>query len=282
MHFMLFPPISVNGTVEKELTLTGVESLKSFRVTPEKISFTLEAAGEMQTIDVITFNSPSKDINFRREPDDDFPLELMPMATIEFLEAFAQQIKGYTLLSEEVPETGYLELFRGDLYPISVRGSDKNLYATTAEIRPLRKDYFVALNNFLEIDFEEQLETSLATFVENVLEPMSSTMAKVFSQTAEQGREDDVVNVMKDDFQSLIVRTEELISIVNYNMDQTAERNKAFLRLSLPVMLKQAIFDNFSDYVELVKEPGSMKIIIKNRKVIAAEDIANVITAFFH
>ena len=281
MHFMLFPPISIKGTSEKELNLTGVESLKSFRVTPEKISFTLEVAGEMQTIDVITFNSPTTDVNFRREPDDDYPLELMPMATIEFLEALAQHIKGYTLLTKKVPETGYLEIFRGDLYPISVRGSDKNLYATTAELRPLRKDYFVALNNFLEIDFEEQLETSLATFVENVLQPMSSTMEKVFEQCEEQGFEDGVVNVVKDDFHSLIVRTEELISIVNYNMDQTAERNKAFLRLSLPVMLKQAIFDNFSNYVEIVKEPNVIRCVIKNRRIIDAEDLANVITTFF-
>jgi hypothetical protein len=205
----------------------------------------------------------------------------MPMATIEFLEAFAQHIKGYTLLTKKVPETGYLALFRGDLYPISVRGSDKNLYATTAELRPLRKDYFVALNNFLEIDFEEQLETSLATFVENVLQPMSSTMEKVFEQCEEQGFEDGVVNVVKDDFHSLIVRTEELISIVNYNMDQTAERNKAFLRLSLPVMLKQAIFDNFSNYVEVVKEPNVIRCVIKNRRIIDAEDLANVITKFF-
>ena len=278
---MLFPPISIKGTSENELNLTGVESLKSFRVTPEKISFTLEVAGEMQTIDVIMFNSPTTDVNFRREPDDDYPLELMPMATIEFLEALAQHIEGYTLLTEEVSETGYLDLYRGDLYPISVRGSDKNLYATTAELRPLRKDYFVALNNFLEIDFEEQLETSLATFVENVLQPMSSTMEKVFDQYAEQGFESEVVNVVKDDFHSLIVRTEELISIVNYNMDQTAERNKAFLRLSLPVMLKQAIFDNFSDYIEIVKEPNAIRLVIKNRRIIDAEDLANVITTFF-
>jgi len=281
MHFMLFPPISIKGTTEKELNLAGVESLKSFRVTPEKISFTLEQAGEMQTIDVITFNSPTADVNYRREPDDDFPLELMPMATIEFLEAFAQHIKGYSLLTEEAPETGYLELFRGDRYPISVRGSNKTLYATTAELRPLRKDYFVALNNFLEIDFEEQLETSLATFVENVLQPMSSTMEKVFEQNAEQGSEIKIVNVMKDDFHSLIVRTEELISIVNYNMEQTAERNKAFLRLSLPVMLKQAIYDNFSEYVEIVKEPNAMRLSIKNRRIVDAEDLANVISTFF-
>ena len=278
---MLFPPITIKGTAERELNLTGVESLKSFRVTPEKISFTLEEGGEMQTIDIITFNSPTSDVNFRREPDDDFPLELMPMATIEFLEAFAQHIKGYTLLTEKAPEIGYLELYRGDLYPISVRGSDKNLYATTAELRPLRKDYFVALNNFLEIDFEEQLETSLATFVKNVLQPMSSTMEKVFEQYAEQGSENEVVNVMKDDFQSLIVRTEELISIVNYNMDHTAERNKAFLRLSLPVMLKQAIYDNLADYVELVKEPNAIRCVIKNRRIVNADDLANVITAFF-
>ena len=278
---MLFPPITIKGTAEKELKLTGVESLKSFRVTPEKISFTLETDEEMQTIDVMTFNTPMNDVNFRREPDDDFPLELMPMATIEFLEAFAQQIEGYTLLTEEVPETGYLELYRGDLYPISVRGSDKNLYATTAELRPLRKDYFVALNNFLEIDFEAQLETSLATFVENVLQPMSSTMEKVFDHSAEQENEDGIVNVVKEDFQSLIVRTEELISIVNYNMDQTAERNKAFLRLSLPVMLKQAIFDNLSDYIEILKESNGLRLNIKNRRTIEAEDLAKVILAFF-
>jgi len=282
MYFMLFPPISIKGTAEKELNLAGVESLKSFRVTPEKISFTLENSGKMQTIDIITFNSPTTDVNFRREPDDDFPLELMPMATIEFFEAFAQHIKGYTLLTEKIPETGYLELYRGDLYPISVRGSDKNLYATTAELRPLRKDYFVALNNFLEVDFEEQLETSLATFIENVLQPMSSTKDKVFEQNAEQGNENEIVNVMKDDFHNLIVRTEELISIVDYNMDQTAERNKAFLRLSLPVMLKQAIFENCSDYIDLEEEPNSIKLIVKDRQIVEAEDIADVIGAFFH
>ena len=111
---------------------------------------------------------------------------------------------------------------------------------------------------------------------------MSSTMEKVLEQYAEQNCESDVVNVVTDDFKSLITRTEELISIVNYNMDQTAERNKAFLRLSLPVMLKQAIFDNFADFVELVKEPNAMKVVIKNRRVIDADDVAKVIIGFFH
>jgi len=65
-------------------------------------------------------------------------------------------------------------------------------------------------------------------------------------------------------------------------MDHTSERNKAFLRLSLPVMLKQAIFDNLSDYVELVKEPNNLRLSIKNRRIIDADDLAKVIIAFFH
>ncbi|MHA2155323.1 MAG: hypothetical protein ACXABU_08285, partial [Candidatus Hodarchaeales archaeon] len=219
---------------------------------------------------------------FRVSPDDDYPLELMPMATVEFFEGLAQLIGGYTLITEAAPETGYLELFRGDVYPISIRRADKNLYATTAELRPLRKDYFVALNNFLQIDFEEQLETSLATFVENVLNPMTTTMKEVFELEESKECEDSVVTVIKDDFHSLISRTEELISIVDYNMDQTAERNKAFLRLSLPVMLKQAILDNIADYVKFSSKANSISLSIEDRKEIEAEDLADLITKFFH
>ncbi|MHA2388962.1 MAG: hypothetical protein ACXACW_09590, partial [Candidatus Hodarchaeales archaeon] len=204
MHFMLYPPISVQGTITRELNQPGIETLKSFSVTPEKISFTITQNGSQQTVDVITFNSPVADVNFRVSPDDDYPLELMPMATVEFFEGLAQLIGGYTLITEAAPETGYLELFRGDVYPISIRRADKNLYATTAELRPLRKDYFVALNNFLQIDFEEQLETSLATFVENVLNPMTTTMKEVFELEESKECEDSVVTVIKDDFHSLI------------------------------------------------------------------------------
>ncbi len=282
MHFMLYPPISVQGTITRELNLPGIETLKSFSVTPEKISFTINHNDSLQTIDVITFNSPITDVNFRISPDDDYPLELMPMATVEFLEGFAQLIEGYTLITEDVPETGYLELFRGDVYPISIRRADKNLYATTAELRPLRKDYFVALNNFLQIDFEAQLETSLATFVENVLHPMTTTMKEVFALEENKECEDSVVTVIKDDFHSLISRTEELISIVDYNMDQTAERNKAFLRLSLPVMLKQAILDNIKDFVQFSRKANAISLSINKRTEITAEALADLITKFFH
>ena len=282
MHFMLYPPISVQGTTTRELNLPGIETLKSFSVTPEKVSFTINSDDSQQTVDIITFNSPVKDVNIRISPDDNYPLELMPMATVEFFEGLAQLINGYTLITEEVPETGYLEIFRGDVYPISIRRADKNLYATTAELRPLRKDYFVALNNFLQIDFEEQLETSLATFVENVLNPMTVTMKEVFELEENKECEDSVVTVIKDDFHSLISRTEELISIVDYNMDQTAERNKAFLRLSLPVMLKQAILDNISDCVKFSKEANSITLSVDNRKEIEADTLADLIEKYFH
>ena len=282
MHFMLYPPISVQGTITRELNLPGIETLKSFSVTPEKISFTINHNDSLKTIDVITFNSPVTDVNFRISPDDDYPLELMPMATVEFLEGFAQLIEGYTLITEDVPETGYLELFRGDVYPISIRRADKNLYATTAELRPLRKDYFVALNNFLQIDFEAQLETSLATFVENVLHPMTTTMKEVFALEENKECEDSVVTVIKDDFHSLISRTEELISIVDYNMEQTAERNKAFLRLSLPVMLKQAILDNINEFVQFSRKANAISLSINKRTEIEAEALADLITKFFH
>ncbi len=282
MHFMLYPPISVQGSVTRELKLQGIETLKSFTVTPEKISFTINREGSEQTIEIITFNSPVNDVNFRISPDDDYPLELMPMVTVEFFEGLAQLIEGYTLITEVAPETGYLEVFRGDVYPISIRRADKNLYATTAELRPLRKDYFVALNNFLQIDFEEQLETSLATFVENVLNPMTTTMKEVFELEEKKEREGSVVTVIKDDFHSLISRTEELISIVDYNMDQTAERNKAFLRLSLPVMLKQAILDNIVEYVKFNNAANSISLSIESRKEVDAESLADLITKFFH
>ena len=279
---MLFPPITIQGTTERELNLQGIEALKLLRVTPEKIIFEIEIDGNMQSIEVITFNSPITDVNYRVQPDDNYPLELMPMATVEFLEGFAQLIGGYSLITELVPETGYLELYRGDLYPISIRRADKNLYATTAELRPLRKDYFVALSNFLQIDFEEQLETSLATFVENVLQPMTATMKEVFRRPVDEENDISVVKVIKEDFESLITRTEELISIVEYNMDQTAERNKAFLRLSLPVMLKQAILDNLENSVEIIKEPNTIQLKIRERKSISADSLADLILRFFH
>ena len=82
MHFMLYPPISVQGTTTRELNLPGIETLKSFSVTPEKVSFTINSDDSQQTVDIITFNSPVKDVNIRISPDDNNPLELMPMATV--------------------------------------------------------------------------------------------------------------------------------------------------------------------------------------------------------
>jgi hypothetical protein len=111
---------------------------------------------------------------------------------------------------------------------------------------------------------------------------MTTTMKEVFELEESKECEDSVVTVIKDDFHSLISRTEELISIVDYNMDQTAERNKAFLRLSLPVMLKQAILDNIADYVKFSSKANSISLSIEDRKEIEAEDLADLITKFFH
>lgn len=283
MYFTLFPPISVEGTTtEKTVDIPGLEALKSVKISTEKVSCVIDVEGTTRTFDVISFNDPVPDVNYRLKPDDDFPLELMPLVTIEFLEELAQKIGGYTLIFSEPPKAGYLEFYRGDLYPISIRGPDKQLYALTAELRPLRKDYFVALNTLLEIDFESQLENSLATFSENVLKPMSETMSEVFSlDKKELDSDESIVNVIGSDFKRLISRTDELITIVNYNMDQTAERNKAFLRLTLPLMLKQALFENFSEYLQFKFQESTLKLKIVKRKSLSIEDLWNLIFKSF-
>ncbi|UCG01756.1 MAG: hypothetical protein JSW11_19375 [Candidatus Heimdallarchaeota archaeon] len=282
MYFTLFPPISIEGTaVEKSVDISGLEALKSVRITTERVSCVIDVDGIDKTFDVIDFNDPVPDVNHRLQPDADFPLELMPLVTIEFLEEIAKKIEGYTLIFSEPPKAGYFEFYRGDLYPISIRGSDKQLYALTAELRPLRKDYFVALNTLLEIDFEEQLETSLATFSENVLKPMSVTMNEVFSLDRELNSEESIVNIIGSDFKRLISRTDELITIVNYNMDQTAERNKAFLRLTLPLMLKQALLENFTEYLQFESQESELKLKIIKRRSLLIEDLWEIIHKSF-
>jgi hypothetical protein len=281
LYFTLFPPIVLEGSAQKALNLPGLEALKAINVSPDKISIDIEIEENIKTIEVMSFNNPSQDVNSRIEPDDNLPLELMPLVTIEFLEALADMIGGYCLIANELPETGYLEFFRGDIYPISVRGSTKELYALTAELHPLRKDYFVALNSLLQIDFEEQLENSLATFVDNVLRPMSLTLDEVVSlDKAVDCDDSSVIQVIGGDFKRLVSRTEELISIVNYNMDQTAERNKAFLRLTLPLMLKQALLENFTDFISIETELNSIKLKITKRKSIAANDLMELAQKF--
>ncbi|MFX0125540.1 MAG: hypothetical protein ACFFAE_18100 [Candidatus Hodarchaeota archaeon] len=283
MYFTLFPPISIEGTTtEKSMNISGLEALKSIHISTEKVSCVVDVDGKTKTFDVINFNDPVPDVNHRITPDADFPLELMPLATIEFLEDLAQKIGGYTLIFSEPPKAGYFEFYRGDLYPLSIRGSDKQLYALTAELRPLRKDYFVALNTLLEIDFEAQLETSLATFSENVLKPMSETMNEVFTLDRELDSDESIVNIIGSDFKRLISRTDELITIVNYNMDQTAERNKAFLRLTLPLMLKQALFENFTEYLQFESQDSEFKLKIIKRKSLSIEDLWEVIYKFFN
>lgn len=281
LYFTLFPPITVEGSAQKELNLSGLEALKAINVSSDKITVDIEIEEYTKTIEVIRFNDPSQDVNSRIEPHDTLPLELMPLVTIEFLEALAEMIGGYCLITNKVPETGYLEFYRGDVYPISVRGSSKELYALTAEFHPLRKDYFVALNSLLQIDFEEQLENSLATFIDNVLRPMSLTLDEVVSLDDTVDCDDvSIVQVIGGDFKRLVSRTEELISIVNYNMDQTAERNKAFLRLTLPLMLKQALLDNFKEYFSFETELNSIKLKITKRKNIDANDLMKLAQKF--
>ncbi|MHA2202325.1 MAG: hypothetical protein ACW991_01425 [Candidatus Hodarchaeales archaeon] len=282
MYFTLFPPISIEGTAtEKNVNISGLEALKSIHISTEKVSCVIDVDGNDKTFDVINFNDPVTDVNHRLELDDDFPLELMPLVTIEFLEELAQKIGGYTLIFSEPPKAGYLEFYRGDLYPLSIRGADKRLYGSTAELRPLRKDYFIALNTLLEIDFEAQLETSLATFSENVLKPMSDTMSEVFSLDRELDSDESIINIIGSDFKRLISRTDELITIVNYNMDQTAERNKAFLRLTLPLMLKQALFENFSEYIQFESQDLALKLKIVKRKSLNIEDLWDIIYKSF-
>jgi hypothetical protein len=282
LYFTLFPPISIEGTAtEKNVNISGLEALKSIHISTEKVSCVIDVDGNDKTFDVINFNDPVTDVNHRLELDDDFPLELMPLVTIEFLEELAQKIGGYTLIFSEPPKAGYLEFYRGDLYPLSIRGADKRLYGSTAELRPLRKDYFIALNTLLEIDFEAQLETSLATFSENVLKPMSDTMSEVFSLDRELDSDESIINIIGSDFKRLISRTDELITIVNYNMDQTAERNKAFLRLTLPLMLKQALFENFSEYIQFESQDLALKLKIVKRKSLNIEDLWDIIYKSF-
>lgn len=283
MQFSFFPPISIEGPlIDKKLDIAGIESLKAIQISSKDISFTLEKEGENQTIKVLNFNNPVNEIHTRVDLDENFPLELMPIVTIEFLEEMANFIGGYSLIYALPPKSGLLEFFRGDLYPISVRGADKQLYATTAELHPFRKDYFVALNNLLQTDFEEQLETSLATFVENVLQPMSLTMHEVFTLDNSLDCDESVINMIGSDFKRLVTRTEDLISIVNYNMEQTANRNKAYLRLTLPLMLKQALLDNFNDYISLKYGNNSIVLEVKKRKIITTEDLYNIILKLFH
>ncbi len=277
MFFTLFPPITIEGSIEKKPVITGLETLQKISINAEKVSVDLNIEGSIQKYDIILFNNNFTDVHKRIDPDDNFPLELMPLITIEFFEEIAKFLGGYTLIYIEPPKTGFFEFYRGDRYPISVRGSGKQLYATTAELRPLRKDYIIALQGLLSIDFEEQLENSLATFVENILKPMSETMTDVLSSDEALENEESIVDIIGGDFKRLISRTQELISIVNYNMEQTAERHKAFLRLTLPLMLKQALLENFSDYLEFKFDPNCIKLNVIKRKTIQAKDLMDII-----
>ena len=281
MYFTLFPPVRIEGSAQKALNLPGLETLKYIQVSPTKISILIDIEGNTETFDVIRFNEPSSDINKRIEPTDNLPLELMPLVTIEFFETLAEVISGYCLISKKLPEAGYLDFFRGDIYPISVRGSSKELYALTAELHALRKDYFVALNSLLQIDFEEQLENSLATFVDNILRPMSKTLDEVTSLDETYDSDtNSIIKILGSDFKKLVSRTEELISIVNYNMDQTAERNKAFLRLTLPLMLKQALLENFTDYLSFEINTNSIQLNVLKRKTIPANMLMDLAFKF--
>ncbi|MHA1215185.1 MAG: hypothetical protein ACTSPG_07790 [Candidatus Hodarchaeales archaeon] len=282
MYFSFFPPISIEGDpIEKDLDIPGLENLKSIFVSSERVTFVLEEDNEKKSYEIFKFNDPTPDINYRIDIDEDFPLELMPTITVEVLENLAVFLGGYTLIHTEKPEAGYLEFFRGDLYPIPLRGADKRLYEATAELRCLRKDYFVALNNLLEVDFESQLETSLATFVDNVLNPMTTTMREVYSLDDSLDRDNSIINIIGGDFKKLLTMTEDLINIVDYNMEQTAERNKAFLRLTLPLMLKQAILENFTEYFHIKYEHNSIKLDITKRKTIDTKDLINLILHTF-
>lgn len=277
----MFPPVRIEGSAQKALNLPGLETLKYIQVSPTKISILIDIEGNTETFDVIRFNEPSSDINKRIEPTDNLPLELMPLVTIEFFETLAEVISGYCLISKKLPEAGYLDFFRGDIYPISVRGSSKELYALTAELHALRKDYFVALNSLLQIDFEEQLENSLATFVDNILRPMSKTLDEVTSLDETYDSDtNSIIKILGNDFKKLVSRTEELISIVNYNMDQTAERNKAFLRLTLPLMLKQALLENFADYISFEINTNSIQLNVLKRKTIPANMLMDLAFKF--
>lgn len=277
----MFPPVRIEGSAQKALNLPGLETLKYIQVSPTKISILIDIEGNTETFDVIRFNEPSSDINKRIEPTDNLPLELMPLVTIEFFETLAEVISGYCLISKKLPEAGYLDFFRGDIYPISVRGSSKELYALTAELHALRKDYFVALNSLLQIDFEEQLENSLATFVDNILRPMSKTLDEVTSLDETYDSDtNSIIKILGSDFKKLVSRTEELISIVNYNMDQTAERNKAFLRLTLPLMLKQALLENFADYISFEINTNSIQLNVLKRKTIPANMLMDLAFKF--
>jgi hypothetical protein len=276
VYFTLFPPINIVGSAGKTIDIPGLESLKSISLSEGKLRAVLEIDGKRETFEIISFNDPSPDVHSRVEPNDDFPLELMPLLTIEFLEEIARQIEGYTIISTDPPEAGYLEVLRGDRYPLSIRGADKQLYPATAELRPLRKDYIVALKGLLQVDFEEHLGNALATFIDNVLKPISETMEQVYSLDNDLESEESVVNIIGGDFKRLISRTRELITIVNYNREQTSDRNKAFLRLTLPLMLKQALLENFTDYFEFETGINSLRLSVKSRKTFNAEDLINI------
>ncbi|MFW9855413.1 MAG: hypothetical protein ACFFFG_10130 [Candidatus Thorarchaeota archaeon] len=280
----LFPPIKIDGSEKLELSIEGLETLKQIQVTPEKITVFLEINGQSRPYEIVTFNTPLKDVHKRIDPGDgheEFPLELMPLITIEFLEMLALKIGGYTLISNEPPEVGFGEFWRGDRYPISIRGTTRELYPNVAELKPMRRDYIVALEGLLNIDFEEQLENSLATFIDNVLKPMTDTMNGLFERRRDLDSDEAVINIIGSDFKKLITRTEDLISIVNYNMNQTSERNKAFLRLTLPLMAKQALIENFEEYFDLEKHENLTKVHIKERKSITAEEMAHLAREMF-
>ncbi|MFW9778419.1 MAG: hypothetical protein ACFFE8_06145 [Candidatus Heimdallarchaeota archaeon] len=284
MFLTLFPPIKIDGTKELELSIEGLETLKQVHVTPEKITVLMEKEGTARHYDILTFNNPIKDVHKRIDPgegQEEFPLELMPLITIEFLEMLALKIGGYTLISNDPPEVGFGEFWRGDRYPISIRGSRRELYPNVAELKPMRRDYIVALEGLLNIDFEEQLENSLATFIDNVLKPMTDTMNGLFDRRRDLDSDEAVINIIGSDFKRLITRTEELISIVNYNMNQTSERNKAFLRLTLPLMAKQALIENYEEYFDLEKHENLTRVHIKKRKSLTAEEMARITEKMF-
>ena len=267
MYFSFIPPIKVVGSVKDKLNIPGLDIVKEIQITPNEVTIYVDHDYQTKALEIFTFKTVVPEA-FRWIDPNDLPIELIPMASVEIIEDIAKLIGGFALLYDDLPKSGYLEFFRGDMYPLSIRRPDKSSYSATVQLKRMPKGYFTSMDSALRQNIEEQLEYTLKTFLVNVIYPFEHKFTK------------SEINTIEADMKKFVSRTRDLITIINSSFPLIEERQKAFLRLALPIMLKQTLIDGFSDYFSFENTPFEHKLSINKHKEIKAEDILRIFKKF--
>ncbi len=237
LYFATIPFFRIEGTgtaaVDNEL-------IKEIQVAPDKILVKVnpdeisDATANVifDTYKILDFNLGREYLHYQVELDD-LVTDLAYFTSLDFLRDLCHEYDLIgVLFAQAPPGNPYISMMLGNWYPFPIKKPEGIMYQELILMGRFSSNYFIKLQQFIGDDLTEQFENTIATFRDNVLEPLNK-----------QSQLDEKQSHL------ILQQARNLTTILGDYLHDLDDRYRHLLEMITPVTLKESLVNELEEHV---------------------------------